>query len=112
MANLNRQSFVLTGLMNKARKIIVADIESHNGAYHKYIKSNTDYLVTNSATITNKRRKAESKGIIIITEEDLYRLIDGIIVRSNSEESNSIRSNQIVDDSDTIGDVRIIYVED
>ena len=112
--DLIRHSFVLTGKMGRLRKNIISDISQSNGIYHSAIRYDTTYLVTNSTTLTVKRRKAESQGTEIITEEDLYNMIEGTRWVDNPIDSDRVKNtrNVEIEDKDTIGDRFIISIED
>jgi len=111
--NLNRQSFVLTGAMNKVRRDIISDIEENGGIYHSKLTGRTTYLVTNSTTMTRKRQDAERNGTKIITEDDLYRMIQTGLTVNGTRTTNEVVSNsRKLEAEGTVGGAFILTIED
>lgn len=73
---LGGASFCISGSLSKPKKEYYDIIESLGGEAHTSVKSDTTYLVVdNSGVETNKVKKARDKGINIITEDDLVRIL-------------------------------------
>lgn len=72
---LKDKTFVLTGAMEKKRADIVTDIENAGGIAQERVGKDTNYLVCN-ATNSSKLDKARKLGTKIITEQDLYKMME------------------------------------
>jgi len=71
--NFENKHFVFTGFRNKDYE---AEIKNNNGHVDSSVNKTTNYLVIKDKTkITEKVKKAEAKGVIIITEEDFKSLL-------------------------------------
>ncbi|NCW45675.1 MAG: BRCT domain-containing protein, partial [Gemmatimonadaceae bacterium] len=65
---LENKHFVFTGFRNKDFE---KEIKDNNGYVDSTVTKTTNYLVIKDKTkITEKVKKAEEKGVIIITEEE------------------------------------------
>jgi DNA ligase (NAD+) len=73
---LDGMSFVITGTLSRQRKEIEKDIENAGGKNASGVKTST-YLVANVKSCSSKFKEAEKHNIPIITEEELYTLING-----------------------------------
>ncbi len=70
---LENKHFVFTGFRNKDFE---KEIEDNNGYVDSTVTKNTNYLIIKDKTkITEKVKKAQEKGIIIITEEEFKDLL-------------------------------------
>ncbi len=69
------QTFCLTGSLSQPRKTIVDQIERRGGKIQASVSTNTNYLVCNQASDSDKYQSAVKLGIKIITEDDLLRLL-------------------------------------
>ena len=70
---LENKHFVFTGFRNKDYE---TEIKNNNGFVDSTITKTTNYLIIKDNTkITEKVKKAEEKGVIIITEEDFKLLL-------------------------------------
>lgn len=74
---LTDKSFCITGKLSKSRDEIKDDIIHAGGIWSASVTKQLDYLVSNESTGSSKYEKAVKLGVQIITEEDLYRLIQG-----------------------------------
>ncbi|MES9681638.1 NAD-dependent DNA ligase LigA [Gottfriedia acidiceleris] len=72
--SLAGNTFVLTGKVSRPRKEIEAFIKENGGKTSGSISKNTNYLVAGEAA-GSKLAKAESLGVIVITEDQLYEMI-------------------------------------
>lgn len=69
---LENKHFVFTGFRNKDYE---AEIKKNNGFVDSTITKTTDYLIIKNADKkTEKVKKAEAKGIIVLTEEEFIRM--------------------------------------
>ena len=70
---LENKHFVFTGFRNKDFE---KEIKDNNGYVDSTVTKTTNYLVIKDKTkITEKVKKAEEKGVIIITEEEFKDLL-------------------------------------
>lgn len=75
--NLEGTVFTLTGSMSRGRAEIKRDVEAA-GARVRGISRTVDYVVTADKTSTsNTMRKAKEYGIKVISEDELYRILEG-----------------------------------
>jgi len=74
---LTGKSFCITGKLSKSRDEIKDDIINAGGTWSSTVTKQLDYLVSNESSGSSKFDKADKLGVKIITEEDLYRLIQG-----------------------------------
>ncbi len=73
---LGGASFCISGKLSKPKKEYYEIIENLGGDVHTSIKNDTTYLVTDdTGAETNKTKKAKDKGISIINEEELVRIL-------------------------------------
>lgn len=68
--------FVLTGKVSRPRKEIEGIIKEHGGKTSSSISKNTNYLVAGEAA-GSKLTKAESLGVTVISEMQLYEMVYG-----------------------------------
>jgi DNA ligase (NAD+) len=73
--NLSGKNLAITGTLTKGRKEIEKDIETAGGKVGS-ISNNTNYLVANEISNSSKFTKANKLGIKIITEKELYEIIE------------------------------------
>ena len=71
----NAAVFVITGKLSKSRALIQADIEASGGKVGGSITGKTNYLVCNKPEDSAKYKTAVAKGLPIITEEELYKML-------------------------------------
>lgn len=74
---LNGLTFVITGKLKnyKNRDLLKAEIEARGGKVAGSVSSKTSYLINNDSTSTSAKNKtAQSLGVKIITEEELFAL--------------------------------------
>lgn len=77
---LSGMSFVLTGTMNKPRKVIEEAIEKAGGENKGSVGKGVTYLVqADPSSTSSKTEKAKKCGTKIISEETLWGMIDGSI---------------------------------
>lgn len=67
--------FCITGKLSKARNLIQADIEASGGKVGGSVTGKTNYLVCNKPEASAKYKAAVDKGLPIITEEELYKML-------------------------------------
>lgn len=67
--------FCITGKLSKARNLIQTDIEASGGKVGNSVTSKTNYLVCNKPEASTKYKAALEKGLPIITEEELYKML-------------------------------------
>ncbi|CRI00446.1 NAD-dependent DNA ligase LigA [Streptococcus pneumoniae] len=72
---LEGNTFVITGKVSRPRKEIEAFIKEHGGKASGSISKNTNYLVAGEAA-GSKLAKAQSLGVTVITEEQLYEMVN------------------------------------
>lgn len=72
--SLDGLTFVLTGKISAPRKEVEALIKQHGGKTSSSVSAKTSYLVAGEAA-GSKLTKAESIGVKIITEEELYSMM-------------------------------------
>ena len=71
------KTFVITGKLKnyKNRDLLKAEIEARGGKVVGSVSSKTNYLINNDSTSTSAKNKtAQSLGVAIITEEELFEL--------------------------------------
>ena len=73
---LQGKSVVVSGVFTISRDEIKQMIEQHGGRNVSSISKNTDFVLAGEKMGPEKRKKAESLGVPIISEEDFYRMID------------------------------------
>ncbi len=73
---LKGKSFVVSGVFSRSRDEIKQLIEKYGGKNVSALSGKTDYLLAGDKMGPAKRTKADKLKIQIISEEDLYRLID------------------------------------
>jgi len=74
---LKGKTFCITGALGRDNRPTYIDyIKKCGGSYRSSVSSKLDYLVTNADNYTVKRQKAESFGVKIITEDQLYNMIE------------------------------------
>ena len=79
-AKLKGLSFLVSGVFSTfSRDEIKKMIEDHSGKYVGSLSGKTNFLIAGEKMGPEKRRKAESLGIPIITVEDLLKMIRDII---------------------------------
>jgi DNA ligase (NAD+) len=69
------KSFVITGTLSKPRGTIQEWIESHGGKVSSSVSKQTDYLVAGDAA-GSKLDKATSLGVRVVSETELYQLLE------------------------------------
>lgn len=69
--------FVITGTLSKPRKAVENWIETYGGKLSGSVSAQTNYLVCNELSGSTKSRKATELGVKVITEEDLYKIVNG-----------------------------------
>jgi len=75
--SLAGKSFCLTGSMSKSRKEIEKTIMSKGGEAESGVKAGLTYLVQSDPTSTSsKSEKALKLGVVIISEDDLWRMME------------------------------------
>lgn len=74
---LSEKSIVITGTLTRPRKQIEADIENAGGKNSSSISSTTNYLVANEISSSSKFVKAQKLGVKIISEKELYEILEG-----------------------------------
>jgi DNA ligase (NAD+) len=67
---------VITGKLSRGRKIIVKDAEAAGLIVSGSVNKKTDYLICNEPSNSSKYKKAIQLNIPIITEADLYNIIN------------------------------------
>lgn len=68
--------FVITGQTNKGQENIKKIIRSKGHHVGDHVNQNTDYLIANYPSFTTKYKNALLFNIPIITEEELFKLIE------------------------------------
>jgi DNA ligase (NAD+) len=74
---LKGSSFCVTGVLSKKREDVHADIRAAGGEVHDSVKKNTTYLVAGDKTGKSKLDQAKKFGTKVVTEKELYALIEG-----------------------------------
>lgn len=88
------KTFVVSGVFtNYSRDGIKQAIESYGGKNASSISSKTDYVLAGDKMGPEKRKKAESLGVPIISEEDFEKMI-GSLESGATQEQNSISPGQ------------------
>lgn len=72
---LSGKSFCITGKLSKSRDEIKDEIIRLGGTWSSSVTKQLDYLVTNEVSGSSKYEKAQKLGVMVITEDDLYRLM-------------------------------------
>lgn len=75
-SQLEGNSFVITGKVSRPRKEIEAFVKEYGGKISSSVSKNTNYLVAGEAA-GSKLAKAESLGVAVITENELYAMVYG-----------------------------------
>ncbi|AEA33906.1 NAD-dependent DNA ligase LigA [Hippea maritima] len=70
------KSFVFTGTLSKPREYFKELIEERGGIVRNSVSKNLDYLVVGENP-GSKLKKAKQNGVSVISEEELYRLLEG-----------------------------------
>tara|TARA_B100001996_G_scaffold300151_1_gene240607 strand:- start:212 stop:823 length:612 start_codon:yes stop_codon:yes gene_type:complete len=81
---LTGKSFCITGSLSSPRKEISIAIKSVGGKVVNSVSANLDYLVVGESA-GSKLEKANSLGIPVLSESDLYSLIKYNTIKSSSE---------------------------
>lgn len=69
--------FCITGILSDSRTSIITSLQRSGWEFSKQVSKHTDYLVVGkSGTGTTKYQKAKEKGVPMISEEQLYELVD------------------------------------
>jgi len=76
MAKIQGKTILVTGSLSKKRDLIAADINRAGAIFTNSMTTSVDYLVTNNSKLTRKRTFAQRYNIPIITEWELYAMID------------------------------------
>ncbi len=74
---LSGKILVISGVFSVSREELKRYIEQHGGKIGSSITSNTDYMVAGDKCGDAKLKKAQKLGTEIITESELYNMIDG-----------------------------------
>ncbi len=74
---LNGKTLVVSGVFSISREELKKYIEQHGGKIGSSITGNTDYMVAGDKCGDAKLKKAEKLGTEVITEDQLYNMIDG-----------------------------------
>ncbi|HOV11513.1 MAG TPA: NAD-dependent DNA ligase LigA, partial [Bacteroidales bacterium] len=69
------KSFVVSGVFTISRDGMKALIEKHGGRNVGSISAKTDFVLAGEKMGPEKKKKAESLGVAIISEEDFYSMI-------------------------------------
>lgn len=69
-------TFCMTGKLSKGRDQVKAMIEDKGGVVSTSVHKSVNYLVTNENATSSKFKKAQLLGISVITEEELYKMLD------------------------------------
>lgn len=72
---LSGLNFCITGSLSQPRKTIVDQIEKRGGKIQTSVSANTNYLICNQASDSDKYQSALKLGIKIIAEDDLLQLL-------------------------------------
>ncbi len=72
--SLEGLTFVITGKLSAGRSEIKAMIEDNGGKVSGSISGSTNYLLAGEGG-GSKRTKAESLGVVVISEEDLKNML-------------------------------------
>jgi len=75
-SSLAGKKLVITGTLSKPRGDFKALAEAHGAKVSGSVSKNTDYLLA-GANAGSKATKAESLGVIILSEDDFMKLIEG-----------------------------------
>lgn len=75
-SNINGLKFCITGTLKRKRSDIQKMIKNLGGEIASSVTAKTNYLVCNDDSTSSKFKKAQQLGTTIITEEDLYKLMD------------------------------------
>lgn len=67
---------VLTGKLSKSRDQLVADLKVHGVAVDDSVTKKTDYLVCDAPSSSSKYKKAVQLGVKIVTEQELFFLLE------------------------------------
>ena len=67
--------FCITGKLSKPRALIQADIEAAGGKVGTSVTGKTNYLICNKPETSAKYKAAVEKGLPILTEEQLYKML-------------------------------------
>jgi DNA ligase (NAD+) len=69
--------FSITGTLSLPRQQLIDQIESNGGKFVSAVSSNTNYLIANSPSNSDKYLTAQKLNIKIITENDFQELLRG-----------------------------------
>jgi DNA ligase (NAD+) len=72
---LSGKSFVVSGVFTISRDEMKSLIEKHGGRNVGSISAKTDFVLAGEKMGPEKKKKAESLGVAIISEEDFYSMI-------------------------------------
>lgn len=90
------KTFVLTGTLSRLRADVVDAIRAAGGRVVGKISNQVDYLVQGIAPgrVTNKAREAAQNGVIVISENDLFRMLRGGASASRSRTATILIANR------------------
>lgn len=74
---LEGKTVVISGIFSISREDMKKYIESHSGKVGSSISGNTSYLVAGNKSGDAKLQKATKLGIQVISEEELYHMVEG-----------------------------------
>jgi DNA ligase (NAD+) len=83
---------LVSGKFSRDRREIKELIEANGGKNISAVSANLDYIVAGEKMGPEKLKKAEKLGIRIISEQELYALIDGAII-TDSHSSDTINND-------------------
>jgi DNA ligase (NAD+) len=74
---LKDKKFVVSGVFEKfSREELKISIENNGGIVSGSISKNTDFVIAGDKMGPEKKKKAESLGVTILSEEDYIAMID------------------------------------
>ena len=71
------KNFVLTGKLSTVRAEAIAAIQRLGGTVQSQVTYATNYLVAGERVGDTKMRAARQKGAVVISEDELLRMING-----------------------------------
>ncbi len=74
---LKGMSVCVTGVLSRKREDVHADIRAAGGEVHDSVKKTTTYLIAGDKTGKSKLDQAKKYGTKVLTEEQLYAMIEG-----------------------------------
>ena len=74
-ASLQNISFAITGTLSLPRQKLIEQIETNGGKFVSVVSSNTDYLLANSPSDSDKYLSALKLNVKIISENDFQKLL-------------------------------------